>query len=355
MLPLTLLQVQGRPPIGPIAPATHAGRGWNASVAARPEIFFDIDAATNGEIAAAMAFVRANGLDLDSVEQEDFRIPRFARHVGELRRRLDDGIGILVLRGIDLEPYGDAETGIIAWGLANYLGRPIRQALKRDRRLFSVTDKGSGYGDPTRIGATTAESRPHTDNGCLEPRPPCYIGLLCVHQAMNGGTSRVLSAVTVHNEFLRRRPDLIGLLYQPFHFRPPQLHAWPQGPATIVKPIFERAADGLRIHYARVMVEPGMAMAGTPLDARQREALDLLDEILADDSLAFVHTLRRGEFLLINNLATVHGRGAYEDVPRGNERRLLQRIWLWRRHVGPGLDPAALDAQDFPDALNATD
>lgn len=354
MLPLSLLQVQDRPSIGQIMPIAHAERAWTADVAHRRDIFLDIDDATNREIRAAMEFVRANGLNLETVEQEDFRVPRFARAVPELRRRLDSGCGIVVLRGIDLDPYDDGETGVVTWGLGNYIGRPIRQALARDRRLFSVTDRGSGYGDPTRIGATTAESRPHTDNGCLEPRPPCYIGLLCVHQAASGGTSSVLSAVTVHNTFLRDRPDLIGLLYEPFHFKPPQLHAWPKGPATIVKPIFERVDGELRIHYARVMVEPGMAMAGTPLTARQREALDLLDDILARDDLAFAHALQRGEFLVINNLTTVHGRGAYADAPQANGRRLLQRIWLWRRHVGPGLDPVALDALEFPAAHQPT-
>jgi alpha-ketoglutarate-dependent taurine dioxygenase len=96
-----------------------------------------------------------------------------------------------------------------------------------------------------------------------------------------------------------------------------------------------------------VMIEPGMELAGTPIDARQRAALDLLDEILVDDEFAFVHTLRRGEFLFTNNLTTLHGRTAFEDRADAGKRRLLQRIWLWRRHRGPGIDPAALDREEL--------
>lgn len=343
-LPLALLHKAAAAPTVTAPPDRR--RAWRGRDLAADSVRFPLTADINREIAAAMAHIRANGLDLDTVEQEDFRVPAFARHVPGLHRQLDDGAGVLILSGIELDPYADAESGIIAWGLANYLGRPIRQGLKKDRRLFSVTNHGSGYGDPTRIGATTAESRPHTDNGCLEPRPPCYIGLMCVRAAQTGGASRVLSAETVHAEFAARRPDLLVLLYQPWHFRPPQLHTWPAGPKTIVKPIFEHVRGELHVHYARVMIEPGMELAGIPLDARQSAALDLLDELLADDELAFVHELRRGEFLFTNNLTTLHGRTTFADGEPG-QRRLLQRIWLWRRHHGPGIDPAALDREEL--------
>jgi alpha-ketoglutarate-dependent taurine dioxygenase len=344
-LPLALLHKAAAAPALP-APA-NPQRVWRSGDLAPQSVLFPLAPDVNREIAAAIDHIRANGLDLDTVEQEDFRLPGFARMVDRLRHALDEGAGIAILDDIALDACSDAETAIIAWGLANYLGRPIRQGLKKDRRLFSVTNHGSGYGDPTRIGATTAESRPHTDNGCLEPRPPCYIGLMCVQAAREGGASRVLAAETVHAEFAARRPDLLALLYQPWHFRPPQLHTWPAGPQTIVKPIFERVGGELQVHYARVMIEPGMELAGAPLDARQREALDLLDELLADDRLAFVHRLQRGQFLFTNNLTTLHGRTAFADGAQAEQRRLLQRLWLWRRHRGPGTDPAALDRAEL--------
>lgn len=100
-------------------------------------------------------------------------------------------------------------------------------------------------------------------------------------------------------------------------------------------------------HYARVMVEPGMAKAGKPLSNRQRAALDALDEVLADDTLAFAHRLQRGEMLVIDNVAAVHGRTAFTDGATPTEKRLLQRVWMWRRHDAVGDDPVTLDAVDF--------
>lgn len=347
-----------RPPgaLPPALPCGDAPRLWTRDSIEphRAAHMVDMPEAANRELQAALAHVRANGLGLDTVEQEDIRLPSLARITARLRAMLDDGPGFFVLRGVDIAALNDEEAGIAAWAIANYIGRPIRQGLQKDRRLFTVTDAGSANTDPTRIGASSRESRPHNDNGCLEVRPPCAIGLLCVSDALAGGESWIISAATVHNEMLRLRPDLVPVLYRGFHFLPPKLHTWPAGPKTIVKPIFERAprfdgrGDEMRIHYARVMVEPGMELAGTPLTPLQREALDLLDELIVRPDLGFSHRLNPGEFLFVNNLVNLHGRSAYADDAAGaGKKRVLKRLWVWRRHIGPGDDPAKLDIAEL--------
>lgn len=313
---------------------------------AEPSLLFHaLGAAANRQLRDGLAFCRANGLTLDTVEQEDLRLPAFAPAVAGLRRRLDDGPGLVVITGIDLDGLDDGESGIVAWTLGNYLGRPVRQGLSADRRLFTVADRGDANTDPTRIGASAQRSRLHSDNGCLEPRPPAYIGLLCVQPSRLGGDSEVIAADTLHDVIAAERPDLLPLYFERWHFLPPRLHTWPAGSPTIVKPILERVGGELHVHYARVMIEPGMSRAGTPLDARQREALDFLDSLLDRDDLLFRHRLARGEMLVTNNLRTLHGRGAFTDD--GEARRCLKRVWMWRRHRGPGDDPAALDLSEL--------
>lgn len=347
---LDLLVRGGRGAAG-IPPHPAAAQAWTRAEveAARGTVFLDVGDAVRGEIADAVAQIRANGLDGATMEQEDFRLPGFAPVAARMRAQLDAGFGLQVLRGLPVSLADEPASEIVAWGLANYLGRPIRQSLTRDRRLFTVTDKGGENGDPTRLGATNQTSRMHTDNGCLEPRPPCYLGLLCVSAARAGGNSTVISAAALHNAYLAERPDLLPLLFEPFHFLPPRLQTWPQGPRTVVKPIFERAGEAMHVHYARVMVEPGMELAGTPLTPRQREALDVLDALLERDDLVFDFRLEDGDFLFANNLSTLHGRLAYtDDAPATDaRRRCLKRVWMWRRHVGPGVDPVALDLAEL--------
>lgn len=347
---LGLLQRAGTA-IGATEPCASRLRAWQWRRADLDAMAGDLrrpaPAALAGELARAIDLVRANGLDVDTVEQEDLRLPSFARIVPSLRRLLDDGPGIAILAGLGLDGLSEDEAGIVGWGLANYLGKPMRQGLRADRRLFTVTDRGAANRDPTRLGASNRLSAMHTDNGCLEPRPPCYVGLLCVHAARAGGESMIASAATLHDAMLAERPDLLEVLYRPFHFLPPHLHTWPAGPRTIVKPVFERVGEEIRIHYARVMIEPGMELAGTPLDARQREALDHLDAMMERPGMSFRFRLARGEFLFTNNVQTIHGRAAYEDGDGPGERRMLKRYWMWRRDRGPGIDPVALDAAEL--------
>ena len=42
------------------------------------------------------------------------------------------------------------------------------------------------------------------------------VSLLCVNQAASGGVSTICSSVSVMNEMLHRRPDLAGLLFEPY-------------------------------------------------------------------------------------------------------------------------------------------
>lgn len=306
---------------------------------------YDLTREALEQIASALAFAKANGLSLETVEQEDFRVPAFARDVGQLRERLDNGRGFLVIGGLDAMTLIEAEAEVTAWGLCNYLGRPIRQGIDHDRRLFTVADKGAANTDPTRIGASPGRSRKHTDNGCLEPRPPDYLGLFCVRSAAVGGDSTIISARTIYETIAAERPDILPHLFKSYHFRAPQAHVWPSLGPTVQKPILDMASGELRIHYARVMIEPGMEMAGTPLSPTELAALDYLDEVAERPELNFRHVLRPGQLLVMNNRVLLHGREAFPPGTSGG--RTLKRLWMWRRHIGPGDDPVALDLEEL--------
>ncbi len=346
---MTLLQTNFDPAAHP-APQIFDGvppAGWARAAGEIAEADYVVAApdAARGQIAEALAAIHRQGLDLDTVEQEDLRLPALGDIVPDVHARLDGGPGFALIRGLGLDALAEDDASIAAWGVANYLGKPIRQGLKADRRVFTVSDHRGAYDDPIRIGATKQLSKPHTDNGCLEPRSPDYVMLACYRQAREGGESTLISAYALHAAYAARRPGLLPLLYQPYHFLPPKLHTWPAGPATIVKPIFSVEDGVLCVHYARVMIEPGMELAGTPLSAAQTEALDLLDELLADPALVRQCRMAPGDILVNNNRSTLHGRLGYEDDP--DAPRCLKRLWVWQRHRGAGVDPIALDRREF--------
>ncbi|MBO6759189.1 MAG: TauD/TfdA family dioxygenase [Roseibium sp.] len=333
---------------GTMLPATEPpARQWDRRdlEADWPSLFYDLSDLALTQIAAALDFADRNGLTVETVEQEDFRIPALAHDVASLRESLDTGRGFRVIRGLDVINLPESQAEIVSWGICNYLGRPIRQGISHDRRFFTVVDKGAANTDPTRIGASPKRSAKHSDNGCLEPRAPDYLGLFCYRSATEGGDSTIVSARTIYEIILRERPDILPLLFKTYHFRAPQAHVWPSRGPTVEKPILEMSAGELRIAYARVMIEPGMEMAGTPLSADEREALDYLDDVIERPEANFRHVLQPGELLMMNNRVLLHGR---EPFPAGTAGgRTLKRFWMWRRHIGPGDDPALLDLEEF--------
>ncbi len=130
------------------------------------------------------------------------------------------------LRGLPVERYTPDELRRIWFGIGCHLGRPVFQN-RRGELMREIRDEGSEagqrYGQVT-TGAgegqaflssyartlTNGALRFHTDRTDV-------VGLLCVQQARAGGVSRLVSSVAIHNEMLRRRPDLLDLLFEDFH------------------------------------------------------------------------------------------------------------------------------------------
>ena len=74
----------------------------------------------------------------------DFPVPSFARVAESLRRELESGRGFVVIRGLPIERYSDAQAAIVYWGIATFLGTPIPQNVKEEY-LFAVRDEGYNF------------------------------------------------------------------------------------------------------------------------------------------------------------------------------------------------------------------
>lgn len=310
-------------------------------------LFYDFSGQSLAEIDKAIRAIRLRGITLGIMKQEDFRIPSFARDVSELRARLDGGYGLVVLRGLDLSSYGRQECEMIYWGVGNYLGRVMRQNL-RGERLDKVMNLGEeNVTDPYRVIETDQYFQAHTDNAMLEPRPPHYLGLMCIRPAQQGGESLLVSAYTIHNAIRQEHPEYLPRLYQIFHIDPPIEQRLAGGPSTWTTPVFEWDGRDLTVHYIRYLMDPGMEVAETPLTAEERAMLDHIDSLLRREDLQFRYQLQPGEILFENNRRNLHGRTAFTDSRIGDQGRELRRIWLWRRHGTPGMDPVELDAAEL--------
>lgn len=330
-------------------PVEKSTRAWDRNILKEHEgaQFYDLSPRALAEIDAAVEQLRLRKVTLATMEQEDFRIPSFSKDVPDLRRRLDDGLGFFVMRGLQFRDWSTDIIEMVYWGLGNYLGRVMRQNL-RGERLDKVKNLGAGnVTDPYRIIETDQYFQPHTDNGMLEPRPPHYLGLMCIRSADNGGESLLISAYSIHNVIAKERPQYLKRLYEKFAIEPPVEQRLPGREPLWRKPVFEWDGRDLVIHYIRYLMDPGAEKAGTPLTAEEKEMLDFIDSVLRRDELLFLYQLRPGETLFFNNLRSLHGRTAFRDPAVAGNGRELRRIWLWRRHGRPGMDPVELDRAEL--------
>ncbi len=183
-----------------------------------------------------------------------------------------------------------------------------------------MRDVGVKLGEPTSRGYRSREHlRFHTDRCDV-------VGLLCVRTAKSGGASRIVSSVAIHNEILKRRPDLLAQLYQDYYHSRQGEEAPGEAPYYI-NPIFGICGGRFTSQYSRSYIESAQRFAEVPcITKTQDEALDLLAELA--EEFCFHMELAPGDIQLLNNHITYHSRTSYEDHPEPERQRLLLRLWL---------------------------
>jgi hypothetical protein len=287
--------------------------------------------AETDELDAALRAVRRRRLDWRAMSREDFPIPRLAASLTEVSRELEDGRGLVLLRGIPVERYGEDELRIVYWGLGLHLGTPRYQNGKGEL-IGDVRDENRLYGAVREVNPMQA-GEPRTSRNKARSAGPLrfhtdrvdVVTLLCVRPAARGGLSKVVSAAAVYNTILARRPDLHALLCAPYyHVREGEAGGKQQ---YYTMPVFGLRDGRLTSQYSRTFVENAQGLPGVPaLTGAQNEALDLWAE--ACEELCHAMDMRPGDLQLLNNHIVYHARTTYEDDPAPGRDRFLMRLWL---------------------------
>jgi hypothetical protein len=307
-------------PSGPIAgPSVWYGR----DLAARPQEWIrpfapaelaEIDAAVRG-------FVRA-GLPLADISPASFPLPSLGPVLRRLLEELLEGRGFAMLRGLPVGDYARSEQAIAYMGIGSYLGRSRSQNAK-GHLLGHVKDLGLDVTDPNvRYYQTRRRLEYHTDSIDL-------VGLLCLQTARAGGESFVVSSMTLFNEILARRPDLVPALFEPFPTDrrgevPQGMNPW------FDMPMYHWHAGRLTCIYVRQYIES--AQRHFPEAARltpaQREVMDLMDALANDPAIHLSMAFLPGDIQVLHNHQILHSRNDFENWPEPGRHRHLLRLWL---------------------------
>lgn len=273
------------------------------------------------EINAAKEHVEASGISLKDMTAEDFPLPSLAEVMVDVRSELEDGMGLKLLRGFPTKDYSNDELRLIYWGIGLHVGTAVSQS-KRNDYLGDVRDLGTGLDGPKFRGYTSnGELTYHTDAADVT-------GLFCIRPAKQGGLSRIVSCVAIHNEILNTRPDLLEVLYKPFYWSM-QGNELPGVAPYYTQPIFAVEDGYFACRYTRTHIRSAEQADECPdLSPEQSEALNLIDEISARPEFHITMMFEPGDIQFLNNHLTLHTRTAFEDFPGAKEKRHLMRLWL---------------------------
>jgi len=273
------------------------------------------------ELDGAADAVRVRGLSLAAMRRDDFPLATLASRITAWGRELTTGRGFLLVRGLPVDAWGEERSSIVYWGMGLHLGRPGAQNPQGDL-LGHVVDTGEDAADPfVRRYRTAGDIAYHCDLADA-------VGLLCLRTARRGGASRIVSSVSVYNELLARRPDLVPRLYEPF-LLDSRNEQGARGPAWVPVPPCRWADGTLRTFYHSDYFRSVVRHADAPrFTEAERTLLDLYEEIASSPALRLDMQFAPGDLQLISNHVVLHARTAYDDAPGTSGKRHLLRLWL---------------------------
>ena len=200
-------------PSMPSGPITGPSAWIGPDLARRNDWIWHLSEAHIAEIDAAIRHFKSTGVAMQDISVETFPLTTLKPALGAILGELLDGRGFVMIRGFPVERYDIASAAMAYLGLGRYFGT-LRSSNGRGHLLGHVKDVGADISNGnTRFYQTSRRLDYHTDSADI-------VGLLCLQTAKSGGESFIASSMTLYNEILKRRPDLLPAAFMPYPHRP---------------------------------------------------------------------------------------------------------------------------------------
>jgi len=242
---------------------------------------------------------------------------------------LIQGCGFCVINGTNFTAFDKHELSNIHILISKIFGELLIQN-KQGEQTVEVKDLGKTLSTGGRYHHTKEGGSYHTDGCHIFENPPDYVGLLCLNPAKNGGVSKFISAYTIHNK-LQEDKNLLRILYEKFYMDKRNENQADEAPTQFV-PIFTYNNGKLNCRCCqRELIDSGHEKMNKPLTEYQKNALDNLDKLLANENFAVSYLLKKGDMMYSNNKWLIHDRTDFEDSDDENLKRSLLRTWIRER------------------------
>lgn len=269
---------------------------------------------------------RTRHLRPQEVTRADFDHPVVNGLLDRVRDVIMNGRGILIVSGVTPDRFDPRDFERIYWGFGTHLGIGAVQSGNGDRLGYVQNNPA----DEVKRGyRSLRELHMHTDSYEV-------VGLMCVRRAKSGGLSGLAPSLSIHNEILRTRPDLLAPLYRGFRIASEEARFSTKAVTDDAMPVFSYVDGKLSCMYEPShMKNAAEILGGMPGDLA--EALDVFDSIANREDMALRFLLEPGDMMLWHNYTNLHSRTSFEDDPASP--RLLLRLWLSVPHNGRPADP----------------
>ena len=305
-------------------PLTGSG-AWRGTDLTPADYLYELSVEELAAIDALRDDLVERGVGLGQIDPGSVAIPGMEAAVAAWLDRLENGVGFVVVRGLDIDGWSEREAGLVYYALGRHMGVPVKQNAA-GHLVGHVRDTGKDiFTDPSARGYQVRIALPfHTDTSTD------LLSLMCLQTAREGGESALVSLQAVYNEVLATRPDLIDTYYKSFNFDCRD-EEHPDGGPFYTRVLASVGPDGrfsLRHNSGYAKTAAHRFEECEPLTDDRRELLDLVDQLTQDPRLHVQFELQQGDIVLINNYVVAHSRRAFEDHDDPDRKRHLLRLWL---------------------------
>jgi hypothetical protein len=319
----------------------HTDMNWHPAPLATPDAWLGYEMAERSdwrsvlskeeisELLNAYRHAHATGKDIYSWRREDFPLPTLATKIRGWHTELDEGRGFILLKGFPVGEHPLEVNKSVYWGIGLHMGRAVSQNTDGDL-IGDIRDTGAdpnAYG--VRLYKTRAEQDFHTDGADI-------IGLFCLKGAKSGGVSRIVSSVTIFNQMLKHRSDLVPTLFENFPFDTQGQHK-PGGKPWFEFPLSRFAEGRLRTFFIPWYIRESQQHDLAPrLTRSQEEVIGFIETTANDPALYLDMNFEPGDMQFLKNASILHKRTDYEDWPEPERKRHLLRLWLVEPNMSGG-------------------
>lgn len=256
------------------------------------------------------------------------KLPLLSAWVKELSPYVRQSPGFICIRTSE-DRFTSEQLRVLYVCAANELG----SMNDRYGYLFDVMDRGLDYTkEAIPVSKTCATTGYHTDSTAREYTPD-IVGLLCVYQAREGGENLLGNAADIYKYLAANNPEAVEALSKPI-IRDVITPGVVQNNEAILKnsfPVFEFDEHGLRFRYMRYWIETAHEKTGVPMPEGLVDAMNAVDNYLAEEQNVFKYRLQRGDMLFMNNAFLGHNRTDFYDYDDPEVKRRMTRTWInWR-------------------------